>query len=238
MNSADNFNRYKIYDISMTISPGMPVYPGDPRPDIKIHQDYSTGGCRVSRLRLGSHTGTHVDAPGHFIRDGVSIDRIPLKNLAGPARVVEVPPGQIKIEAIPSDLKNGEIILFKTAVPDLARNSNGSAKRKKPEMFSTGNGTSAAESGMIYRTNKCPHIDIQAANRLVSIGAKAVGIDSLSIESPEGDGSVHRLLLSNSIPIIEGLVLKDVPPGEYFFVCLPLKIENCDGSPARAILIK
>jgi arylformamidase len=202
---------YKIYDISMTISPRMPVYPGDPRPDIQIHQDYGTGGCRVSRLRLGSHTGTHVDAPGHFIRGGVSIDRIPLKNLAGPARVVEVPPGEIKIEAIPADLKNGEIILFKTAVPDLSM-----------------------KSGKIT----CSHIDIETAKRLVATGAKAVGIDSLSIESPEGDGSVHRLLLSSSIPIIEGLVLKDVPPGEYFFVCLPLKIENCDGAPARAILIK
>jgi len=194
----------KVYDISMTISSDMVIYPGDIPPEITIQQDYSKDGYRVSKLILGSHTGTHVDSPKHFLKEGSSIDKIPADATIGTARVVEVNPGKIKKEDIPNDLKAGEILLLKTK-------SNGE--------------------------KSCCYIDNEVAKYLIHSEIKAIGCDSLSIESPDGNGSVHRILLSKPIIIIEGLKLKDVPLGEYLLICLPLKIKGCDGAPARAILL-
>lgn len=193
---------HKIHDISTIISKDMYVYPGDISPQIEIQQDYPEEGYRVSKLILGSHTGTHVDAPTHFIKEGLAIDQIPPDMLIGPARVIEVMPGKIKKEDIPQDLKVGEILLFKT------------------------------KSGLPS------YIDDEAAKLITSMGIKALGTDSLSIESSEGSGSVHKKLLSEPVLIIEGLNLKKISPGNYFFVCLPLKIQGCDGAPARAILME
>mgnify|MGYP001155128693 CR=1 FL=1 len=192
----------KVYDISTTISRNMAIYPGDISPKITVQQDYSKDGCRVSKLTLGSHTGTHVDAPKHFLKDGLAIDEVSIDTLLGPARVIEVSPGIIKKKDIPQDLKSGEILLFKTK----------------------------------DNSESC-YIDDKVADYLIYTGIKALGCDSLSIESPEGTGIVHQKLLSKPVIIIEGLDLKSVPPGNYFFVCLPLKIKGCDGAPARAILM-
>ena len=222
-----DFTIEQIYDISMQISSDMFIYPGDLPPEISIQQDYDMSGFRVSELVLGSHTGTHVDAQKHFFKEGLSIDETPLSSFMGPCRLIEASPGKINKETIPSDIGSGEIILFKT-------NKSLQEKSSKNDNYKKGGLYPSVDTHLIQ---SC-FLEIDTARLLLSYGVKAIGVDGLSIESPIGDGSVHRLLLSKSIAIIEGLKLCEVPPGQYLFICLPLKIKDCDGAPARAVLIK
>jgi len=104
----------RIYDISTPISKEMAIYPGDVEPKVDVQQDYDNGGFRVSALGLGSHTGTHMDAPKHVFGDGMSIDELPLERLMGPVRVLEVSPGEITKRDLPDDLLPGDSIFLKT----------------------------------------------------------------------------------------------------------------------------
>lgn len=221
-------NIEQIYDITMNISQDMLVYPGDIPPCITIQQDYSEEGFRVSKLILGSHTGTHVDAPKHFLNDGLTVDKLSLINLIGQARILEVMPGEIKKAQIPNDIKSDEIILFKTKIANEFIKGKENSHGKNTYLHSFSDKTLIPET----------FLNEESASFLVELGVKTVGIDSLSIEAYDGDGSVHKQLLSNSIIIVEGLNLQKVPPGDYFFICLPLKIKDCDGAPARAMLLK
>jgi arylformamidase len=206
----------RIYDISVPIRSGGLVYPGNPEIEITLQQAVAKGaGANVSAIRFGSHTGTHADAARHFFDDGQPVDAIPLERLIGPALLVGFADdvhavGAADLEA--HDLRGHKRILLRT------RNSALLSQKGFARDY-----TYLAPDGAEY---------------LVDIGVEVVGIDYLSIEQfHSGHHRTHRTLLAKSVVILEGLDLSVPPPGEYQLICLPLRIEGCDGAPARAVLI-
>lgn len=200
----------------MPVRTGAFVYPGNPEVTISLQQSTAEGaGANVSAIRFGSHTGTHVDAARHFYTDGQPVDLIPLEKLVGPALVVRFGDdvravGEAELRQF--DLGKHTRILLAT------RNSALLSKKD----FTT-DYTFLAPDGAEY---------------LVALGVELVGIDYLSIEQfRSGHHRTHKTLLSRSVVIVEGLDLSVPPPGEYELVCLPLRLEDCDGAPARAILM-
>ena len=206
----------RIYDISVPIRSGGIVYPGNPEIDITLQQAVAKGaGANVSAIRFGSHTGTHADASRHFFDDGQPVDQIPLDRLIGPALLVSFPDNVLAIGAAElkaHDLRGRTRILLRTRNSALL-----SQKQFAPDY------TYLAPDGAEY---------------LVDKGVELVGIDYLSIEQfHSGHHRTHRTLLAKSVVILEGLDLSAPSPGEYQLICLPLRIEGCDGAPARAVLI-
>ena len=207
----------RIHDISVPVRAGGLVYPGNPEISIELRQAIARGaGANVSQVSFGSHTGTHVDAARHFIDDGQTVDEISLDKLIGPAIVIAFDDSLMSIGARDleaQDLGRHKRVLMRT------RNSS----------FITG-----SEFHQDY-TFLAP----DGAELLVSRGVELVGIDYLSIEQfHSGHHRTHRTLLQNGVVIVEGLNLADITPGEYDFVCLPLRLEGLDGAPARALLIE
>ena len=204
-------------DISVPLRNGMVHWPGDPPVTITKTKDMAHGdSCTVSTLDMGSHTGTHMDAPGHFIRSARGIDAMPFEVTVGPARVLEIrDPVSIKLEELRRyGIRRGERILFKT---------QNSAKRWKRDTFS----------------EDFVAISQEAARFLAQRKLRCVGVDYLSVGGYHDDGVViHRTLLGAGIWIIEGLNLSRVRAGRYELICLPLKIVGGDGAPARAIIRK
>jgi arylformamidase len=205
-----------IYDITVPIRSGMPVYEGDPGIEIKAWTALAKGdSSNVSFLHFGAHTGTHVDAPAHFIEGARRIDALSLETLIGPARVIRVPDEVMEIDSdflSSCDLDQVERVLFHT------RNST---------FWSEG-----------FRKD-FTHLAPEAAEFLVGRGVKLVGTDYLSIEKfHSGHHRTHLALLSQNVIIVEGLNLTGVEAGDYELICLPLKIADGagDGSPARAVL--
>ncbi|MEP7147623.1 MAG: cyclase family protein [Acidobacteriota bacterium] len=207
----------KIYDVTVGISENVPIYKGDPL--VTIESVMSIGGgdnANVSKLCFGAHTGTHVDAPNHFIEGTKRVDELDIDKLVGPCRVVEIDGGVIAIgaEHLPP-LDGIERLLLKTRNSDF---------------------WNAPENG--FRTD-FTHITEPAARAIVDAGVKLVGIDYLSIEAPGAAGHpVHITLLEKEVVILEGLDLREVPAGDYELICLPLKYVGGtgDGAPARTIL--
>jgi arylformamidase len=205
-----------IYDITVPIRADMPVYEGDPNVDIAAWSALANGdSSNVSFLHFGAHTGTHVDAPAHFIKDAGRIDALALESLIGPARVVRVPDdvNEIGPEFLAQcDLDRVERLIFHT------RNS---------AFWNEG-----------FRKD-FTHLLPEAAEILVDSGIKLVGTDYLSIEKfHSGHHRTHLTLLSRQVIIVEGLNLSDVPAGDYELICLPLRIAGGagDGAPARVVL--
>jgi arylformamidase len=199
----------RIHDISISIYDGMPVFPGDPPPSIR--RVISIPPFSVSLMCTGTHVGTHVDPPAHFIEGGYTVDRIPLDHLYGPACVIEVPGADV----VTADCLKGageDIILLKT---------------KNSALWESGE----------FRKDYV-YLDEGAARWAVEHRVKTIGIDYLSIGSFEGGDAVHRILLGAGITVIEGLDLRNIGPGRYTLACLPLKIKDGDGAPARALLIE
>jgi arylformamidase len=207
------------FDVSLAISPAMPVWPGDPPIRVERVSSISQGDeCNVSGMQLSTHVLTHVDAPRHFFERGVSVDRLPLEVLIGPALVVEpIPHGRLigATDLGQLGIRDTERLLIKTRNSDLWAGG--------PYDF---------EQDFIA-------LDKDAAGWLVSRKVKLVGIDYLSIE-PFGvrEPEVHRTLLENGIVILEGLNLSQVPEGRYQLICLPLKVQDGDGAPARVVLVR
>lgn len=207
----------KIYDITVPIRAGMPVYEGDPGVKIEAWSAFAKGdSSNVSMLNFGAHTGTHVDAPAHFIEGANTIDNLPLDTLIGAARVIRVPDDAMEINSdflASCDLNGVERVIFHT------RNSK----------FWEGEG---------FRKD-FTHLLPEAAELLVRNGIKLVGTDYLSIEKfHSGHHRTHLTLLSQGVVIVEGLNLWDVPAGDYELICLPLRIADGagDGAPARVVL--
>ena len=209
-------SRMAIYDITVPIRSAMPVYEGDPAVEIQAWSALAKGdSANVSFLHFGAHTGTHVDAPAHFIEGTRKIEALPLEALIGAARVVRVPDDVVEIGPdflAGCDLDRVERILFHT------RNSSlwGEGFRKD-----------------------FTHLSPEAAQTLVDQGVKLVGTDYLSIEKfHSGHHRTHLALLSNNVVIVEGLNLSDIAPGDYELICLPLRIAEGagDGAPARVVL--
>ena len=206
----------RIYDISVPIRSGGLVYPGNPEIEITLQQAVARGaGANVSFIRFGSHTGTHADAARHFFDDGQTVDAIPLERLIGPALLLSFPDDLRAVSAADlrqHDLNGNTRVLLRT------RNSALLSQKEFARDY-----TYLAPDGAQY---------------LVDNAVELVGIDYLSIEQfHSGHHKTHRTLLERSVVILEGLDLSVPPPGEYELICLPLRIEGCDGAPARAVLI-
>jgi arylformamidase len=201
-------------DVSMPLVNGMTVWPGDPPPSFRQTAWIEKGDlCNVTRMEISVHTGTHMDAPRHFLRDGAAMETLSLDAVLGPARVIETGhPVAIQPDELPADLEHGSRVLFKT--PNSAR-----ALLDAP----------FAENFVF--------ISREAARVLAAVGVRTVGVDYLSVGGFHQDlVETHEILLAAGIWIIEGLDLRRIAPGRYELACLPLKIAGSDGAPARAAL--
>jgi arylformamidase len=206
----------RIYDISVPIRTGGLVYPGNPEIEVSLQQAVAKGaGANVSFVRFGSHTGTHADAARHFFDDGQSVDKIPLERLIGPALLIAFADDVRAVTA--ADLQKHDLS-GRTRVLIRTRNSALLSQNQFVKEY-----TYLAPDGAQY---------------LVDKGIELVGVDYLSIEQfHSGHHKTHRTLLEKSVVILEGLDLSVPAAGEYELICLPLRIEGCDGAPARAVLI-
>ena len=207
----------KIYDVTVAISEGVPIYSGDPAVAIEGVKGIAAGdNSNVSKLCFGAHTGTHVDAPNHFIEGTRRVEDLELEKLVGRCRVVEVDDSVTAIGVSHLVGLDGiDRVVFKT------RNS---AFWNEPEKG--------------FRTD-FTYITPDAARALANAGMKLVGIDYLSVEEfGSDDFATHTALLAAEVVIVEGLDLREVPAGDYEIVCLPLKYVGAtgDGAPARTIL--
>lgn len=206
------------HDLSLPLSARLPVWPGDPPVSVIRSSSLDRGDpSNVSRLDLGSHTGTHVDAPLHFEPGGAPVDRLPLDVLIGPARLVEMDSNEKisgkDVEGL--DLRGVTRLIFKT---------KNCRFWSDPGIFST------------FRTDYI-YLAEDAARRLVEKGMRLVGVDYLSVESFSNKSfSTHHALLRAGVVILEGLNPSAVPPGDYDLIALPMRIEGGDGAPARVIL--
>lgn len=202
-------------DVSVSIYSGMVHWPGDPEINVSSALSMQRGDqCNVSSLSLGSHTGTHMDAPYHFVANGRQIDEMPLEVGIGNARVIGVgDPKSIKpAELEHHDIRAGERILFKTRNSSDAWQSDDFA------------------ADFVY-------VSVVAAEYLARLRVRLVGVDYLSVSGFKTDAAeTHRALLEAGIWIVEGLNLSGVEPGNYDLCCLPLKFRHGDGAPARAAL--
>ena len=197
-------------DVSVPIYAGMVHFPDNPSIEIDTITHVERGDmCTVSALRMGSHTGTHIDAPIHFLPGGAGAEEVPLDNLIGPARVIEIKdPHAVKADELRGHkLGVRERLLFKTSNSQRCWNTSEFVR----------DFVSIAEDAALY---------------LASLHTLAVGIDYLSAGGPE----THRALLNAGVAIIEGLNLTGISQGRYELLCLPLKILGGDGAPARALL--
>ena len=204
----------KIYDITAAIGDNMPVY-GNERPTVNRVAKIEEGApYNFTTLAFTTHTGTHADMPAHFVLDGATCDTVPLTYFYGKAKVIRVPVTShvTRADLLPHDIQAGDILLIDT----------GQSKYM---------GQGAFKQDFIALTP-------DAAAYLVEKQVKTVGIDYLSIDPYGAEGfPAHKLLLGSGVAVLEGLVLENVPEGEYILSALPLKIAGGDGSPVRAVLV-
>lgn len=217
----------KIFDISLPLDNKTLIYPGNPEMTIEPYRTVPEHPTNLSKISLGSHTGTHVDAPRHVDNEAIGVDKINLETCIGPCRVLDISGVEEKItisDLEKENIRQGERILVKT------QNSL--------------RGFCEFREDYIY-------LDGDAADYLAGQGIILFGIDGLSVKKRGGparhgkpgvaggeDVRPHTSLLSKNIVIFEGLDLSGVDPGEYQFIGLPLRFTDLDGSPARAVLYK
>lgn len=206
-----------IYDVSMEIHPRMVVWPGDDGITLERTQSMEQGAhCNLSRIACGAHTGTHVDAPLHFLPGGKSVDKLRLDILCGQAWIADfrgvnrIGAEDLDAVAIPAGV---ERLLLKTE----------NSRRSKNEVEFSADYAGLDESG---------------AEWIVRRGIRLLGHDYLSIAVRDQTGPVHRILLGADVILVEGLRLEEVPAGECRFYCLPLKLMGSEGAPARAIVVR
>lgn len=204
----------KIIDISQEIRPNMLVYPGDPIFHSRSVSSFKSGNmCEVSELCIGSHCGTHVDAPLHMVPGGATIDTLSLDCFLGPCRVLTIQSPIISEKQLMDlDVREGERILLRTD-PQGKYQGKG---RFNPTVLS-----------------------MRAAQLLTERRVKLVGIDAPTVENMElCDGEVHRLLLGSGIAVLEGLCLQDATEEHYLLSALPLRLVGENGAPCRAVLYR
>lgn len=205
----------KIHDITVPIKTGMLHYPGSPAVEVAIGKSMAKGDAgNTSRLTCSVHTGTHVDAPYHYVQDGARIDELDLATLIGPARLFEL------------DV-DGEI-----TPAHLARLDLGGVTRA---LFKTKN------SHLMYEpefTKDYTHFGVAGSEVLVRHGLRLLGIDYISVEGyGDPNSPAHKVLLGSGMIVLEGIDLRAIAPGDYQLICLPLKIARGDGAPARVVLV-
>ena len=208
----------KILDISVPISARLPVWPGDPQIVLERYHSISQGyASNNSKIACSVHSGTHVDAPAHFIEDGITVEELPLDILIGPATVMELPE---------ADTITPEILEARDLPPETRR-----------LLFKTKNSDLWTEPDHQFNADFVA-LSPAAAGWIVNREIDLVGIDYLSIQMfKDIEPLTHRKLLEAGIVIVEGLDLRKVNPGNYQLVCLPIKLAGSEGAPARAILI-
>ena len=201
-------------DITAPISANMPVWPGDPPVKIKSLATIPPEVCNLSEISMSLHTGTHMDAPLHYDEQGKSLDQMPLKAVIGRAKVIEVRNVAMitELDLATLSFQVGDRVLFKTSNSD--------------------------KEWWRYPFNQdYVHLSPGAARLLVAAGVFTIGVDYLSVGGMGAEGvETHQILLAGGIWLIEGLNLTQVPAGEYELLCLPMKVLNSDGAPARAVL--
>jgi len=206
-----------IYDVSVPIVSGMPVWPSDPPLKLTPHSHISrdkTHTVHVTTIEMGSHTGTHIDAPYHFVEGGRRLESIPLDELVGPATVVQIA---------------GVHSITRTHLESLVWDG------VRRVLFKTDN-SDHWNDGRFYES--FVYLEPDAAEFLIQQGVRLVGIDYLSIDAYKSEKHpTHFVLLPRNVVIIEGLNLSHVAPGQYQLVALPLNLQSGDGAPARVILI-
>ena len=209
----------KILDISVPVTTALPVWPGDPQVVLERFRKISNGyDSNDSRIACSVHCGTHVDAPAHFIENGSTVEGLSLNILIGPAMVAEFP----EIDRI---------------TPELLDNKN-LPRRTKRLLLKTKN-SDLWENPEHSFNQDFVALSAEAAAWMVERGIQLVGIDYLSIQLfSDNEPQTHRTLLEAGIIILEGLNLREVQPGCYQLICLPLKLAGSEGAPARAVLIE
>jgi len=210
----------KAIDLTHELHNGMPIYPGDPSPSFVSYATLEKNGVNLTKLILGSHTGTHIDAPRHFIPDGIGVDEIPPSKLVGEAYVCDLSSKPIGSGITGSDLRKN--LEEKIAKDDIVVCYTGCSEHWGDEPVS---------SNYTYLTEN-------AAEYLVSKRVRAVGIDFLSVEKFRAPNPVaHKALLGNGIFIIESLsrATKQFVGKRILMICMPIKLQNGDGAPSRII---
>ena len=209
-----------LHDISLPIGSDLLTWPGDPAAEVVPRKQISRGDpANVSELRVGTHTGTHVDPPVHFVEGTAGIDRVSLDVLFGQAVVADA-------RGLRGAL--GPVELDGLGVPDgterlILRTDNSDIWRRLPTTF----------------PDEYVCLSPEGAKWVVASGLRLIGVDFLSIEQKGAEGHpAHVELLTNGVVIVEGLNLGDIAPGQYTLACLPLRIKDGDGGPARAMLIE
>ncbi len=209
-----------VYDISVPVFPSMALWPGDPPVRVSQERNLREHGYNLSRISMGTHTGTHVDAPRHVNENGNTIDRVPLDVLIGKAYVFEVQPldgWAIRAEEL------ANLGIPRDATRILLKTSNSELWHLGPQDFE----------------NFFVHLNKQAARWLTGRGIKLVGIDYMSVDSFDDAGMLaHKELLGAGVVVVENLDLSKVQPGVYQLAVLPLKLRDLDGAPARAVLFR
>jgi arylformamidase len=205
----------RLVDVSVLLTPGLATYPGNPEFEITPVKRIAAGdSSNNSRLVMGTHTGTHVDAPKHFFDDKPGVDTLALELLVGRARVIDLPHrgGITEKHLAAAGLREDLRVLLRTPNSALWNSSDG------------------------FHTDYT-YVTEAAAKFLVDQGVKVVGVDYLSVEQFKKAGApAHHMLLGNDVVIIEGLNLSDAEAGQYEMYCLPLRIAGADGAPARVVL--
>jgi arylformamidase len=206
----------KLYDITVALHARLPVWEGDPPVELERVKSFVKGDiCNLTRMNISCHTGTHVDAPCHFVEDAGTVDQLDLQVLVGPAHVVDVGEAELitgaELAAIPPGT---ERVLFK---------SRNSRYWSEPD--------SAFQVDYVG-------VDVAAAEQLVAMGVRLVGVDYLSVAPYDAPTPTHVALLGAGVIVLEGIDLSAIIPGPYTLMCLPLKIAGSDGAPARAVLVE
>ena len=207
-----------LIDLTHTITPDMPMGPGAESPCLTATGTLTRTGVRATLLTLASHTGTHMDAPAHLLREGAPLEVLPVSQFCGRAVVLDV-----------TDLAGGVISA------DWLRAQNGLLHTADFVLFYTGWESRWGTDGYLAPGFAVP--DEEAARYLVSCGLKGVGTDARSVDAPDHpDRPVHKVLLGGGLVILESLCLRKVAPRQAFqLIALPLKFENADGAPVRAV---
>lgn len=207
-----------IHDLTLTISPLMPVWPGDPPVVLEQVESMDRGGhANVSKLVCSVHTGTHVDAPHHFLNDGRTVEGLDLDILIGLAEVVRIPD--------PVRLVTGDVL-----------GQAGIRAGTRRLLLKTSNSKFWLEGSDSFQ-EEFTAISPDGAEWLINAGIELVGVDYLSVAPFSQGTATHQLLLGQGIIVVEGLDLSQVEAGEYELYCLPMKIAGSDGAPARVILV-
>ncbi|NOY98881.1 MAG: cyclase family protein [Chloroflexi bacterium] len=207
-----------LYDISLPISPDLPVWPGDPPIVLEQVTSMDAGGdANVSRLAAGVHIGTHVDAPHHFLNDGRTVEDLPLDVLTGPCFVLHLA---------------DDVDAVTAAVLDAAPIPAGTSRL----LLRTRNSALWARREREFQTDFVA-VTADGAAWLVAHGVRLVGVDYLSVAPFDAPVPTHQVVLQAGMVVIEGCDLSRVPAGNYDLYCLPLKLVGADGAPARAILV-